>query len=189
MIACMLSIRQNHRIGSGTRRHGGSAPQRTVGVRGRAAVAAAVLVVVAASLMYGVEHAAQPERFGSIGESLWWAVVTMTTVGYGDVTPVTTAGRILASLIMLLGVGVVALPAGILAARFAEELQGRRDQLAAQLDLALLDGSVNPSEFEELSRLSRDLGVPKDTLDRMLQTKSLRHVLVPKCPHCGKAID
>ena len=149
----------------------------------------AVLVVVAASLMYGVEHAAQPERFGSIGESLWWAVVTMTTVGYGDVTPVTTAGRILASLIMLLGVGVVALPAGILAARFAEELQGRRDQLAAQLDLALLDGSVNPSEFEELSRLSRDLGVPKDTLDRMLQTKSLRHVLVPKCPHCGKTID
>jgi voltage-gated potassium channel len=149
----------------------------------------AVLVVVAASLMYGVEHAAQPERFGSIGESLWWAVVTMTTVGYGDVTPVTTAGRILASLIMLLGVGVVALPAGILAARFAEELQGRRDQLAAQLDLALLDGSVNPSELEELSRLSRDLGVPKDTLDRMLQTKSLRHVLVPKCPHCGKAID
>jgi voltage-gated potassium channel len=148
-----------------------------------------VLVVVAASLMYTVEHAAQPEHFGSIGESLWWAVVTMTTVGYGDVTPITTAGRILASIIMLLGVGVVALPAGILAARFAEELQGRRDQLAAQLDLALLDGSVDPKELEDLSRLSRELGVPKDTLDRMLQTKSLRHVLVPKCPHCGKDID
>jgi voltage-gated potassium channel len=148
-----------------------------------------VLVVVAASLMYSVEHVAQPEHFGSIGESLWWAVVTMTTVGYGDVTPITTAGRILASIIMLLGVGVVALPAGILAARFAEELQGRRDQLAAQLDLALLDGSVNPQELEDLSRLSRELGVPKDTLNRMLQTKSLRHVLVPKCPHCGKDID
>lgn len=148
-----------------------------------------VLVVVAASLMYSVEHVAQPERFGNIGESLWWAVVTMTTVGYGDVTPVTTAGRILASVIMLLGVGVVALPAGILAARFAEELQARRDQLAARLDLALLDGRLNEPEFEELSRLSQELGVPQDTLDRMLQAKSLRHVLVPKCPHCGKSID
>ena len=149
----------------------------------------AVLVIVAASLMYGVEHAAQPERFGSIGESLWWAVVTMTTVGYGDVTPVTTAGRILAAIIMLLGVGVVALPAGILAARFAEELQGRRDQLAAQLDLAMLDGNVNQSEFEDLARLSDELGIPKDTLDRMLHTRSLRRVMVPTCPHCGKAID
>lgn len=149
----------------------------------------AILVVVAASLMYSVEHAAQPDAFGSIGQSLWWAVVTMTTVGYGDVTPVTTVGRVLAALIMLLGVGIVALPAGILAARFAEELQARRDQLAAQLDIAMMDGSVNETELGRLTRLSRDLGVPRDTLDRMLHTGSLRRLVVPACPHCGRKIE
>lgn len=149
----------------------------------------AILVVVAASLMYGVEHVAQPESFGSIGESLWWAVVTMTTVGYGDVTPVTTPGRILAALIMLLGVGIVALPAGILAARFAEELQARRDQLAARLDLAMMDGSVNQAEREELARLGDELGISRETLERMLHTEALRHLVVPTCPHCGKRIE
>lgn len=149
----------------------------------------AILVVVAASLMYSVEHGAQPDAFGSIGQSLWWAVVTMTTVGYGDVTPVTTAGRVLAALIMLLGVGIVALPAGILAARFAEELQARRDQLAAQLDLAMMDGSVDATELEQLGHLSRELGVPRETLDRMLHTESLRRLVAPTCPHCGKKIE
>lgn len=148
-----------------------------------------ILVVVAASLMYGVEHVAQPDHFGSIGESLWWSVVTMTTVGYGDVTPITPLGRILAAIVMLLGVGIVALPAGILAARFVEELQARRDQLAAKLDFALSDGSVNPSEFAELTALSKELGVPSETLKRMLRTESLRHLVVPTCPHCGKKIE
>ena len=149
----------------------------------------AIMVFVAAALMYGVEHAAQPESFGTIGESLWWAVVTMTTVGYGDVYPVTTPGRFLAAIIMLLGVGIVALPAGILAARFAEELQGRRDQLAARLDLAMMDGSINEQELEDLTRLSKDLGISREVLDRMLHTEAVRHLVAPTCPHCGKKIE
>jgi voltage-gated potassium channel len=148
-----------------------------------------ILVVVAASLMYGIEHIAQPDRFGSIGESLWWAVVTMTTVGYGDVTPVTPLGRFLAAIVMLLGVGIVAFPAGILAARFSEELQTRRDQLAAKLDSAMIDGSVNPAEIAELTALSRELGVSSENLERMLRAESLRHLVVPNCPHCGKKIE
>lgn len=148
-----------------------------------------VLVVIAAAFMYAFEHAAQPEAFATMGDSLWWAVVTMTTVGYGDITPVTPAGRVLATVIMLLGVGIVALPAGLLAARFAEELQARRDQLAAQLDLALRDGRLNRTELEELEQLSAELGVSRETLHRMLQTQSLRHLVVPTCPHCGKRID
>jgi len=149
----------------------------------------AILVVVAASLMYGLEHEVQPESFATIGHSLWWAVVTMTTVGYGDVYPITAAGRMLAAVIMLLGVGIVALPAGILAARFAEELQARRDELAARLDLAMMDGTLNSTELESLMKLSKELGVPRETLDRMLHTESLRHLVVPTCPHCGKRID
>ena len=148
-----------------------------------------ILVVVAAALMYALEHEAQPQAFGSIGQSAWWAVVTMTTVGYGDVTPITVAGRMLATLIMLLGVGIVALPAAMLAARFAEELQGRRDELAAKLDVAMGDGQLDQREFGQIAELSRELGVPRETLNRMLHARSLHRLLMPKCPHCGKAID
>lgn len=90
-----------------------------------------VLVVVASSLMYFAEHEAQPEAFSSIPETVWWAVITLTTVGYGDVIPVTTAGRILGSVIAVLGIGMIALPAGILGSGFVEEIQKRRDAAEA----------------------------------------------------------
>jgi len=86
----------------------------------------AILLVVASSAMYYLEHDAQPKTFSSIPAAMWWGVVTLTTVGYGDVYPITTAGKIIGSLIALLGLGFFALPAGILASGFAEELQSRR---------------------------------------------------------------
>lgn len=80
-----------------------------------------VLAVTASTLMYFVEHDAQPEKFSSIPASMWWAVVTLTTVGYGDVYPVTPLGEMLAGLIAFLGIGLFALPAGILGSGFLEE--------------------------------------------------------------------
>lgn len=79
-----------------------------------------VLMVVAASLMYSVESVAQPEVFASMGDALWWAVATLTTVGYGDIYPITLLGKLLASLIALLGIGIVAIPTGIIVNGFAE---------------------------------------------------------------------
>ncbi|MBL4940633.1 MAG: ion transporter [Colwellia sp.] len=84
------------------------------------------LIIIAASLMHSVEGTIQPQAFGSIMHSFWWAVVTMTTVGYGDVVPVTALGKVISTFIMLIGVGLVALPAGMLAARFGEELRERK---------------------------------------------------------------
>ena len=84
------------------------------------------LLVMASSLMYLVEHAAQPEKFSSIPETMWWSVITVTTVGYGDVAPITTIGRILAGFIALLGVAIFALPAGILGSGFTEHVQRDR---------------------------------------------------------------
>ena len=81
------------------------------------------MLVIASSLMYTVENAEQPEAFSSIPASMWWGITTLTTVGYGDVYPVTAAGKLLAAAISVIGIGLFALPAGIIASAFIE-LQG-----------------------------------------------------------------
>ena len=85
-----------------------------------------ILLQVASSLMYYAEHSAQPARFSSIPAAMWWGVTTLTTLGYGDIYPVTVLGKILGAVIALLGIGLFALPAGILASGFAEEIQKKR---------------------------------------------------------------
>lgn len=90
-----------------------------------AAVVMLVLLVIASSLMYFAERHAQPDAFASIPHAMWWGIVTLTTVGYGDVTPVTTTGRILGSVVAILGVGMFAMPAGILASGFAQAIKSR----------------------------------------------------------------
>ena len=81
-----------------------------------------ILMVVSAVMMYGIENAAQPDVFADVGEAFWWAVCTLTTVGYGDVYPVTVAGKVLAAIISLLGIGLVAVPSGIVSAGFIEQM-------------------------------------------------------------------
>jgi len=80
------------------------------------------LLIIASSIMYYIEHDAQPETFSSIPATMWWAVITLTTVGYGDIYPITPLGKILSGFIAFLGIGLFALPAGILASGFSEEL-------------------------------------------------------------------
>lgn len=84
-----------------------------------------MLLLFASSLIYFLEHDAQPEEFSSIPATMWWGVATLTTVGYGDLCPVTPAGRLLASVIAVLGIGLFALPAGLLGAAFLEERESR----------------------------------------------------------------
>ena len=87
-----------------------------------------LLLVLASCFLYNAEHVAQPEAFSSIPASMWWAVATLTTVGYGDVYPVTIAGKVMASIIAVLGIGMFALPTGILGAGFVEEIQARKQR-------------------------------------------------------------
>lgn len=81
-----------------------------------------ILLVMASSMMYHLEKDLQPEAFPNIVDTLWWAVATLTTVGYGDVVPITGAGKVLSSCLALLGIGIVALPTGILSSAFLEKL-------------------------------------------------------------------
>jgi len=81
-----------------------------------------IMLVLASTLMYYVEGDVQPDKFASIGHSFWWAVATLTTVGYGDVYPVTGMGKLLSGIIALIGVGIVALPTGIISSAFIEKI-------------------------------------------------------------------
>ena len=78
------------------------------------------LLIIASTLMFYIESEHQPDAFSSIPATMWWAIATLTTVGYGDVYPITPAGKILGSVIAVLGIGLFALPAGIFASGFAE---------------------------------------------------------------------
>lgn len=85
------------------------------------------LLLAASALLYLAEHRAQPDKFSSIPAAMWWGVTTLTTVGYGDVVPVTPLGKLLASTVAVLGIGLFAMPAGLLGAAFVEQVQrGRR---------------------------------------------------------------
>lgn len=87
-----------------------------------------VLLVLSSTLMYHLEHEAQPQLFSSIPATMWWGIVTLTTIGYGDMTPVTAGGRVLGGLIAILGIGMFALPAGLLGAAFVDELGKARQR-------------------------------------------------------------
>lgn len=85
------------------------------------------LLLVSSSLLYAIEAPYQPDQFGSIPRALWWSVATLTTVGYGDVTPVTALGKVFAGLTALSGIGMIAMPTGIMAAAFSDAYQMTRN--------------------------------------------------------------
>jgi voltage-gated potassium channel len=162
----------------------------TVIVKEFKSIAAAImvmlfLIIIAASLMHSIEGTVQPEAFGSIIQSFWWAVVTMTTVGYGDVVPVTALGKIISTFIMLVGVGLVALPAAMLAARFSEELRERKEDLDLHIKGALSDGYINMNEYQKLKILADKLEIEPKDLRRSITLLKQGHQ-GNKCPHCGK---
>ena len=85
------------------------------------------LIIIASCLVYFAEHNAQPDKFSSIPATMWWAMVSLTTVGYGDMIPITSLGKIFASGILLAGVALLALPAGIITSGFLEEMRKLRN--------------------------------------------------------------
>lgn len=158
-----------------------------------------IMIVTASSGIYLVENHAQPEEFESIPKAMWWAVVTLTTVGYGDVTPITNAGKILGAVITILGVGLAALPAGILATGLANELAQRRDELEQQFREFLVDGDFDLVQNQTMvEKIRRELGLDKeqaqDIVLQVLREKALelREREVRKknfCPHCGESLE
>ena len=153
---------------------------------GAAAFIMFILLVLASSGIYLIEQDVQPEAFGSIPSAMWWSIVTLTTVGYGDVTPVTTMGKLFGATISLVGVGMVALPTGILASGFANAFRRNRVSYEQEMDLALKDGQLTPNEIDSLERIKDDLGISEEDAAHILHLAINRLRSEQKeCPHCS----
>lgn len=127
---------------------------------------AAVLMVMSATTIYYLEVGAQPTNFGSVPAAMWWSVTALTTVGYGDVVPMTAGGKFVASITAFFGVGLFALPAGILGSGFVEEVEKAR-HLAAMAEEFQDDDGVGSElleEEEEEEALISDIAAEVETL-------------------------
>lgn len=148
-----------------------------------------MMISVAASVTYLAEHEAQPVAFASIPHALWWAVVTMTTIGYGDVVPQTLIGRLCASVIGIISVGMVALPAGILASGFNEALHQRRKRYEQLVDDVLEDGVIDENEHVQLRHLQEELGMSQREAAAILKAGYRKMTAGTEiCGQCGKTI-
>ena len=123
-----------------------------------------IILIISSSGMYLVEKDIQPEKFGSIPQSMWWSIVTLTTVGYGDVYPVTSMGKFFGSIIIILGIGTVALPSGILASAFTEHTKRNQKKYEDQLKLMLSDNIIDAGERKELEELSQRLNLSDEDI-------------------------
>jgi voltage-gated potassium channel len=146
-----------------------------------------LLLVVASSLAYLAEHEVQPHAFGTIPHAMWWAIVTLTTVGYGDVVPITPWGKVVGGLIGVIGIGMVALPAGLLASGFSEQLHQRRREFEAAVDGILANGIIAAEEGRRLKELRDRLGLTDHQAAEIARLIA-RERRGAHCPHCGQAL-
>jgi len=137
-----------------------------------------VLILVSCGI-YLVENDAQPDAFGSIPAAMWWAITTLTSVGYGDVTPLTPFGKLLGAIVMVVGVGMVALPAGILASSFSEMLRRRQQEYRLSVKKAMEDGHISEEEAAELEKIREELNLSKEDSDE-LRTQTQKEIEVTK---------
>ena len=134
-----------------------------------------VTLFLSSALMYLVEHSAQPEVFSSIPETLWWSLITLTTVGYGDVAPITAIGKVIGGITAFMGVCVVALMTGIVASAFSSQVSRRQDLLEAEIMNALDDGVITEDELEKITELQNQLNLEDHHLKAILELAGQRN--------------
>ena len=140
-----------------------------------------LLVILTASMGYLFEHEAQPDKFENIPQSIYWAVITLASVGYGDISPVTPWGRAMTSVLALLGIGIFAIPAALLASAFSDELIKDREGLKADLFKILKDGKIEAKEIEfirtEAKRLHLSVAEINALIDLVIKEKEIEENL------------
>ena len=127
-----------------------------------------VAFVLSSSLIYYAEHKVQPEDFRSIPDAMYWSIITLTTVGYGDVSPITVFGKGIAAITAIFGVVVVALLTGIVANAFNKQMERRKIIFEDQVRDALLDGVLDSDEEASLDALRKKFGMSKSQADALI---------------------
>ena len=146
-------------------------------VMGASAFIMLLMVVLTASLGYLFEHDAQPEKFENIPQSIYWAVITLASVGYGDISPVTPAGRIMTIILALMGIGIFALPAAVLSSAFTDQLQKEREALKGELFEMLEDGVISDEEAAIIAVKAKQLHLDDAEVTLLIeQAKAAREV-------------
>lgn len=146
------------------------------------------LLIIAASGIYLIEHNVQPDEFGSIPEAMWWAMATLTTVGYGDVTPITAGGKVFGGMITIISMGMVALPAGILAGGFNSQMHRRHQKFNVLLKEVLRDGVISDQEWQDIEVLRKELDLDIEEANLLIQLSEARRQNLTQCPNCGCAL-
>ncbi|MBE0365393.1 voltage-gated potassium channel [Pseudoalteromonas ulvae UL12] len=149
----------------------------------------AVVLIMASCGIYLLEHDIQPDKFGSIPAAMWWAMATLTTVGYGDVVPITPVGKFFGGVITVLSMGMVAIPTGLLASSFSEQIRKRRALFADHVHAALEDGKITKDELMKLEELRLNLGLSKLETKAAIRNELNANSQLNYCPHCGEKLN
>jgi len=131
-----------------------------------------LLVIMTASLGYLFEHEAQPDKFENIPQSIYWAVITLASVGYGDIYPITPLGRVMTILMSLLGIGIFAIPAALLSSAFTDQLRIERETLKNSLYEILSDGIIDDKETAFIAKEAQRLHLNEDEVARLIDRAS-----------------
>lgn len=128
-----------------------------------------LLVILTASLGFELEHAAQPDKFESIPATMYWAVITLASVGYGDITPVTPLGRAMTVVISLIGIGIFAIPAGLMASAFTDQLRIDRETFENEFRKAVADGRYSAHDRQALDAEAERLHLTPQDVNRIME--------------------
>lgn len=127
-----------------------------------------LLVVMTASLGYLFEHEAQPDKFENIPQAIYWAVITLASVGYGDISPITPAGRAMTIVLALIGIGIFAIPAALLSSAFSDQLKRDREALVNTIYEMLADGHLDDKEVEYIRTESKRLHLTQEEIKLLI---------------------
>jgi hypothetical protein len=134
-----------------------------------------LITILSGAIVYEFEHAAQPEKFDTMPRAMYWAVITLASVGYGDISPITPIGQFLTMFLAMLGIGIVALPAGILGSAFSDQLHQQREEMVREFDAAFSDGMLTEEELGRLEEERVRLHLSEEQFEAMKQRAFAKH--------------
>ena len=134
-----------------------------------------LITILSGAIVYEFEHPVQPDKFDTMPRAMYWAVITLASVGYGDISPITPIGQAFTMVLALLGIGIVALPAGILGSAFSDQLHQQREEMLKAVEDAFADGVLTETEARELEEERVRLHLTEEQFEVLKQRAMARH--------------